>query len=63
MIDQATLVPRSNYFGVAGAHAPLCDKRLVVLTRTGQNANADFHLMTNFRTDPNGDERQRHPDR
>ena len=32
---------------------PLCDKRLVVL-QNGQNANADFHLMTNFRTDPNG---------
>ncbi len=36
-----------------GAHAPLCDKHLVVLTN-GQNANADFHMMTNFRTDPNG---------
>ena len=31
VIDQSTLVTRSNYFGVAGAHAPLCDKRLVVL--------------------------------
>ena len=47
VIDQSTLVTRSNYYGVAGAHAPLCDKRLVVLTN-GQNANADFHMMTNF---------------
>jgi hypothetical protein len=53
VIDQSTLVQRSIYFGVPGAHAPLCDKRLVVLTN-GQNANADFNLMTNFRTDPNG---------
>ena len=53
VIDQSTLVQRSNYFGVAGAHAPLCDKRLVVL-QNQQNANADFNLMTNFRTDPNG---------
>lgn len=53
VIDQSTLVQRSVYYGVAGAHAPLCDKRLVVLTN-GQNANADFNLMTNFRTDPNG---------
>jgi large repetitive protein len=53
VIDQSTLVTRSNYFGVAGAHAPLCDKKLVVLNN-GQNANADFHMMTNFITDPNG---------
>jgi hypothetical protein len=53
VIDQSTLVQRSVYFGVAGAHAPLCDKRLVVLNN-GQNANADFNMMTNFRTDPNG---------
>jgi len=53
LIDQSTLVTRSNYFGVAGAHAPLCDKRLVVL-QNGQNANADFNMMTNFTTDPNG---------
>ncbi|WP_426594685.1 hypothetical protein ACPPVS_03920 [Cellulomonas sp. McL0617] len=53
VIDQTSLTPRSTYYGVAGAHAPLCDKRLVVLTN-GQNANADFHMMTNFRTDPNG---------
>jgi hypothetical protein len=52
VIDQSTLVPRSVYFGRVGAHAPLCDKRLVVLTN-GQNANADFNLMTNFNTDPN----------
>jgi large repetitive protein len=55
VIDQSTLVTRSNYFGVAGAHAPLCDKRLVVL-QNGQNANADFNMMTNFRTDPNGED-------
>jgi hypothetical protein len=55
VIDQASLTTRSNYFGVAGASAPLCDKRLVVL-QNGQNANADFHLMTNFRTDPNGED-------
>jgi hypothetical protein len=53
VIDQSTLVTRSHHFGVPGAHAPLCDKRLVVL-QNGQNANADFNLMTNFRTDPNG---------
>jgi hypothetical protein len=53
LIDQTTLTPRSNHYGVAGAHAPLCDKRLVVLTN-GQNANADFNMMTNFRNDPNG---------
>ena len=53
VIDQSTLVTRSNFFGHAGAHAPLCDKRLVVLTN-GQNANADFNLMTNFDTTPNG---------
>src|SRR5258706_12878604 len=52
-IDQSTLVQRSVYFGVAGAHAPLCDKRLVVLNNS-QNANADFNMMTNFITDPNG---------
>jgi len=55
VIDQSTLVTRSNYFGVAGAHAPLCDKRLIVLTN-GQNANADFNMMTNFITDPNGED-------
>jgi hypothetical protein len=54
VIDQSTLVTRSNYFGVGGAHAPLCDKRLVVL-QNSQNANADFNLMTNFLTDPNGE--------
>jgi len=53
VIDQSSLVQRSIYFGVSGAHAPLCDKRLVVL-QNGQNANADFNMMTNFRTDPNG---------
>jgi hypothetical protein len=54
VIDQSTLVQRSNYYGEAGATAPLCDKHLVVL-QNGQNANADFFMMTNFPTDPNGD--------
>ena len=54
VIDQSTLVTRSYHHGVAGAHAPLCDKRLVVL-QNGQNANADFNMMTNFNTDPNGE--------
>jgi large repetitive protein len=53
VIDKSTLTTRSNFFNVPGAHAPLCDKHLVVL-QNGQNANADFFLMTNFRTDPNG---------
>jgi large repetitive protein len=53
VIDQSTLTPRSNHYGVSGASAPLCDKKKVVLTN-GQNANADFHLMTNFPTDANG---------
>lgn len=54
VIDQDSLTARSNYFGQAGAHAPLCDKHLVQL-QNGQNANADFFMMTNFRTDPNGE--------
>ena len=54
VIDQSTLVTRSNYFGDPTAHAPLCDKRLVDL-QNGQNANADFNMMTNFNTDPNGE--------
>ena len=53
VIDQSTLTARSPFFGVAGANAPLCDKKLVVL-QNQQNANADFHMMTNFPTDPNG---------
>ena len=53
VIDQASVVQRSPYFGAAGAQAPLCDKHLVTL-QVGQNFNADFNLMTNFRTDPNG---------
>ena len=53
LIDQSTLVTRSPYFGKPASHAPLCDKRLVVL-QNQQNANADFNLMTNFTTDPNG---------
>ena len=55
VIDQSTPGPRgAPYFGDADAHAPLCDKQLVTL-QNGQNFNADFNLMTNFRTDPNGD--------
>ncbi len=56
VIDQATLTPRSTFYTgdqATSPSAPLCDKKLVVLTN-GQNANADFHMMTNFRTDPNG---------
>ena len=53
LIDQSTLTPRSVYYNKPGASAPLCDKHLVVLN-SGLNANADFNLMTNFRTDPNG---------
>jgi hypothetical protein len=55
LIDKSTLTPRSVYFPVADAHAPLCDKHLVVL-QNQQNANADFFMMTNFRTDPNGED-------
>jgi hypothetical protein len=55
VIDKSTLTPRSVYFPVADAHAPLCDKHLVVL-QNQQNANADFFMMTNFRTDPNGED-------
>jgi hypothetical protein len=54
VIDQATLTTRSPHFGVSGAHAPLCDKHLVQL-QNGQNFNADFNMMTNFRNDPNGE--------
>ena len=56
LIDQSTLTPRSVYYTgnqTTSTSRPLCDKRLVVL-ENGQNANADFFLMTNFRTDPNG---------
>jgi hypothetical protein len=56
VLDQATLTPRSNFYTGVQATSPsrpLCDKRLVVL-QNDQNANADFHMMTNFRTDPNG---------
>ena len=55
VIDKSTLTPRSVFFPVADAHAPLCDKHLVVL-QNQQNANADFFMMTNFRTDPNGED-------
>jgi hypothetical protein len=47
VIDQTTLTSRSPFYGVAGAHAALCDKRLIVL-HAQQNYNADFNLMTNF---------------
>ncbi|MET8353212.1 hypothetical protein [Micromonospora sp. NPDC005206] len=56
VIDQSTLTPRSVYYTgnqATSTSRPMCDKRLVVL-ENGQNANADFFLMTNFRTDPNG---------
>src|SRR5262249_42900935 len=56
VIDQSTLTPRSTFYTgdqSTSASQPLCDKHLVVLSN-GQNANADFNLMTNFRTDPNG---------
>jgi hypothetical protein len=59
VFDQSTMVVRSPYYignpvfnGITSA--PLCDKKLVVLQNL-QNANADFNMMTNFRTDPNGD--------
>jgi hypothetical protein len=55
VVDQSTLVTRSPLFGDPTAHAPLCDKKLVQL-QNSQNANADFNLMTNFRTDPNGED-------
>jgi hypothetical protein len=55
VIDKSTLTPRSTFFPIADAHAPLCDKHLVVLNNQ-QNANADFFMMTNFRTDPNGED-------
>ncbi len=55
-IDQQTLTPRSNYYTgdqATSTHRPLCDKHLIEL-QNGQNANADFYMMTNFRNDPNG---------
>jgi len=58
VIDQATLTPRSTFYTgdqATSPSQPLCDKRLVEL-QNGQNANADFHMMTNFRTDPNGED-------
>jgi hypothetical protein len=57
VIDQSTLTPRSYFYTgdqSTSTSAPLCDKKLVVLQNL-QNANADFHMMTNFRTDPNGE--------
>jgi large repetitive protein len=59
VLDQATLTPRSTtyYTGdqATSPSKPLCDKHLVVLNNQ-QNANADFFMMTNFRTDPNGED-------
>ena len=58
VIDQSTLTPRSVlYTGdqATSPSKPLCDKHLVQL-QNGQNANADFFLMTNFRNDPNGED-------
>ena len=61
VIDQSTLTSRAASTSASPAPTrPLCDKRLVVL-QNGQNANADFNLMTNFRTDPNGDGRRATP--
>ncbi|MDP9239614.1 MAG: hypothetical protein M3O55_03105 [Actinomycetota bacterium] len=54
VIDQSTLTPRSVFYTgdqSTSPSKPLCDKRLVVL-QNGQNANADFHMMTNFGTGP-----------
>jgi len=53
LLDKSSMTPRSWLYNTPDAHAPLCDKKLVVL-KNAQNANADFHMMTNFRTDPNG---------
>src|SRR5258706_2191101 len=56
VLDQSSLVSRIVFYTgdqAASPTRPLCDKRLVEL-QNGQNANADFHMMTNFRTDPNG---------
>ncbi len=56
VIDQSTLTPRSVFYTgdqSTSPSAPLCDKHLVVL-QNGQNANADFFMMSNFNTDPNG---------
>jgi hypothetical protein len=51
VIDQSTLVDRSPYFGVDPSPSrPLCDKRTIVLNNK-QNANADFFMMTNQRTE------------
>ena len=60
VIDQATLTPRSNYFRYAGAHAPLCDKQLVVLNNRPERQRRlqpDDQLPDR----PERRERQRHP--
>jgi hypothetical protein len=56
VLDQSTLVTRSVFYTgdqSTSPSRPLCDKHLIVLNNL-QNANADFFMMTNFRTDPNG---------
>jgi Polysaccharide lyase family 4, domain II len=53
VIDAASLNSRS--YATGGDSTPLCDKHLIVL-QVGQNANADFNMMTNQRTDPNGED-------
>jgi hypothetical protein len=57
-IDQSTLTTRSTFYTgdqATSPSKPLCDKHLVTLTNQ-QNANADFFLMANFPTDPNGED-------
>jgi hypothetical protein len=54
VIDQSTLTPRSTtYFGVAGAHAPLCDKQPCRAEERPERQRRLLH-DDNFRTDPNG---------
>ena len=61
VIDQSTLTPRSNYYGSAGAHAPLCDKRLVVL-QNGAERQRRLPPDDQLPHRPQRQERQRHPD-
>src|SRR5262245_27721917 len=58
VIDQSTLTSRSTFYTgdqSTSPSKPLCDKHLVQL-QNGQNANADFFMMSNFNTDPNGED-------
>ena len=56
VLDQSTLVTRSPYYGDPTCRHPrLCATRSWWFSQNRQNANADFNMMTNFRTDPNGD--------